>query len=80
MWDGESAARRPQLGDEMRKQNYGKIINICSSTVFNGPPNFLHYVTIESGGGLGDLDPRRCRAKLGEDGICVNSLAARPDR
>ena len=57
---------------EMRKLRYGKIINICSSTVFSGPPNFLHYVA--SKGGILAMT-RSLSREVGEDGICVNSLA-----
>jgi NAD(P)-dependent dehydrogenase (short-subunit alcohol dehydrogenase family) len=57
---------------EMRKQNYGKIINLCSGSVFNGAPNYLHYIT--SKGGV--LAMTRCLSReLGDDGIRVNSLA-----
>jgi 3-oxoacyl-[acyl-carrier protein] reductase len=32
----------------MREQRYGRIINVSSMTVFEGTPNFLHYVTSKS--------------------------------
>lgn len=57
---------------EMRKQQYGKIINICSSVVFNGPIGFLHYVS--SKGGILAMT-RSLSREVGDDGICVNSLA-----
>jgi NAD(P)-dependent dehydrogenase (short-subunit alcohol dehydrogenase family) len=56
----------------MRKQRYGKIINVASGTVFKGTPMFLHYVT--SKGAV--VAMARCLAReLGEDNICVNTLA-----
>ena len=57
---------------EMRKKQYGKIINIASGTVLKGTPLFLHYVT--SKGAI--VAMTRCLAReLGEDGIRVNTLA-----
>jgi len=56
----------------MRKQRYGKIINVASGTVFKGTPMFLHYVT--SKGAIVAMS--RCLAReLGKDNICVNTLA-----
>jgi NAD(P)-dependent dehydrogenase (short-subunit alcohol dehydrogenase family) len=56
----------------MRKQKYGKIINVASGTVFKGTPMFLHYVT--SKGAV--VAMARCLAReLGPDNICVNTLA-----
>lgn len=56
----------------MRKQKYGKIVNIASGTVFKGMPFLLHYVT--SKGAIVALT--RCLAReLGNDGIRVNTLA-----
>jgi NAD(P)-dependent dehydrogenase (short-subunit alcohol dehydrogenase family) len=56
----------------MRKQRYGKIINVASGTVFKGTPLFLHYVT--SKGAV--VAMTRCLAReLGNDNICVNTLA-----
>lgn len=56
----------------MRRQRYGKIINIASGTVFKGTPLFLHYVT--SKGAV--VAMTRCLAReLGNDNICVNTLA-----
>ncbi|WP_295853013.1 SDR family oxidoreductase [uncultured Xylophilus sp.] len=56
----------------MRKQRYGKIINVASGTVFKGTPLFLHYVT--SKGAIVAMS--RCLAReLGNDNICVNTLA-----
>jgi len=57
---------------QMRKQNYGKIINIASGTLFKGTPHLLHYVT--SKGAV--MTMTRCLAReVGDDNICVNSLA-----
>lgn len=57
---------------EMRKIGYGKIINICSGTVFKGTAGKCHYVA--SKGAV--LAMTRVMAReLGGDNICVNSLA-----
>src|SRR5271167_862639 len=56
----------------MRRQHYGKIINIASGTVFKGTPLMLHYVT--SKGAIVGMT-RALARELGEDGICVNALA-----
>ena len=57
---------------EMRKNNYGKIINLSSGSFFNGAPNYLHYIT--SKGGI--MAMTRCLSReLGDAGIRVNSLA-----
>lgn len=56
----------------MKQQGYGKIINISSSTIFNGSPYFLHYVTSKAGiVGL----TRALAREVGEYGIRVNSVA-----
>ena len=57
---------------EMRKNAYGRIINIASGTVFKGTPQFLHYVT--SKGAVVALT-RSLAREVGVDGICVNTLA-----
>lgn len=57
---------------EMRKQGYGKIINVSSGTAFSGATNFLHYVS--SKGGIISMT-RSLSREVGDDGICVNSLA-----
>ncbi|MDA0240011.1 MAG: glucose 1-dehydrogenase [Proteobacteria bacterium] len=56
----------------MRKQKSGKIINIASGTLFKGAPNMLHYVT--SKGAILAMT-RSLSREVGEDGICVNTLA-----
>jgi NAD(P)-dependent dehydrogenase (short-subunit alcohol dehydrogenase family) len=56
----------------MKRQHYGKIINITSGTVFKGTPLMLHYVT-SKGAVIGMT--RALARELGEDGICVNALA-----
>lgn len=57
---------------QMRKQQYGKIINIASGTVFKGIPLMLHYVS--SKGAI--VAMTRCLAReLGDDGIRVNTMA-----
>ncbi|HLI20204.1 MAG TPA: SDR family oxidoreductase [Stellaceae bacterium] len=56
----------------MRRKQYGKIINITSGTVWNGPPNMLHYVSTK-GAILGMT--RALSTELGKDGIRVNAIA-----
>jgi NAD(P)-dependent dehydrogenase (short-subunit alcohol dehydrogenase family) len=56
----------------MRKQNYGKIINIASGTVFKGTPMQLHYVT--SKGAIIAMS-RVLAREVGDDNICVNTIA-----
>ncbi len=56
----------------MRRQKYGKIINIASGTLFKGTPNLLHYVS--SKGAILAMS-RSLSREVGHDGICVNSLA-----
>lgn len=57
---------------EMRKNKYGRIINIASGTVFKGTPNLLHYVTSK---GAIVAFTRALAREVGGDGICVNTLA-----
>ena len=57
---------------EMKKQKYGKIINIASGTVFKGTPLLLHYVS--SKGAIVAMT-RALARELGDDGIRVNALA-----
>jgi len=56
----------------MRRQRYGRIINISSSVFWRGVPGFLHYATTKAGViGL----TRSLSRELGEYGITVNSVA-----
>jgi NAD(P)-dependent dehydrogenase (short-subunit alcohol dehydrogenase family) len=56
----------------MRKQRYGRIINISSSVFWRGVPGFLHYATSKAGIiGL----TRSLSHELGTYGITVNSVA-----
>lgn len=57
---------------QMKKQGKGKIINITSSTFFQGVPFFLHYVS--SKGGVIALT-RALAREVGDDGIAVNAIA-----
>ena len=56
----------------MRRQGYGKIINIASGTVFKGTPMMLHYVASK---GAVVAMTRAMARELGEYGICCNALA-----
>ncbi|HXF33416.1 MAG TPA: glucose 1-dehydrogenase [Candidatus Acidoferrales bacterium] len=55
----------------MRKQSYGKIINISSGTYLEGSPSRIHYVTSKAGI-IGFT--RTLASELGSDNICVNAL------
>ena len=57
---------------QMKKQKYGKIINIASGTIFKGSPNLLHYVS--SKGAILAMT-RSLSRELGDHGIRVNALA-----
>lgn len=56
----------------MRKGGWGRIINISSGTVFKGTPFLLHYVA--SKGAIIAMT-RSLARELGDDGVCVNTLA-----
>jgi len=56
----------------MRRQKYGKIINITSSGVMKGIPMLLHYIASKAAVvGM----TRSLARELGADNICVNVLA-----
>lgn len=57
---------------QMRKQKYGKIINIGSTTMMTGLTHRLHYVTAK---GAILAMTRSLAAELGADGIRVNTAA-----
>ncbi|HVL76762.1 MAG TPA: glucose 1-dehydrogenase [Noviherbaspirillum sp.] len=56
----------------MRREGYGRIVNISSGTPFKGTPNLLHYVTSK---GAILAFTRALAREVGGDGICVNTLA-----
>jgi 3-oxoacyl-[acyl-carrier protein] reductase len=56
----------------MREQGYGKIINVTSSTFWEGVGGFIHY-TSSKGGVIGFT--RALGRELGQFGIRVNALA-----
>jgi NAD(P)-dependent dehydrogenase (short-subunit alcohol dehydrogenase family) len=56
----------------MRRQGYGKVINIASGTVFKGVPMMLHYVATK---GAIIAMTRSMASELGTDGIRVNAIA-----
>ncbi len=57
---------------QMRKQAYGKIINISSGTALKGSPSRIHYVTSKAGI-LGFT--KTLANEVGKDNICVNCVA-----
>jgi NAD(P)-dependent dehydrogenase (short-subunit alcohol dehydrogenase family) len=57
---------------EMRKNGYGKIVNISTSRFFQGVPFFLHYDSTK--GAIIGITRSLCR-ELGDDNICVNCIA-----
>lgn len=56
----------------MRRQGYGKIVNVGSATMFSGLPNRLHYVTAK---GAIYAMTRALAVELGGYGIRVNTIA-----
>ena len=57
---------------QMRRQGYGKIVNIGSGTVFKGAPMLLHYVSSK---GAVTAMTRALARELGDAGIRVNTLS-----
>ena len=57
---------------QMRKQQYGKIVNIGSGTAFHGRGGRIHYTTSKAGV-LGFT--RTLAREIGKDGITVNCVA-----
>jgi 3-oxoacyl-[acyl-carrier protein] reductase len=57
---------------QMRKQRYGKIVNISSSTAIKGSASRIHYVTSKAGI-IGFT--KTLAMELGKDNICVNCIA-----
>lgn len=57
--------------DLMRRRGYGRIVNICSNSIFAGTPNMAHYVA--SKGGVFSFT-RALATELGGDKITVNSV------
>ena len=56
----------------MRKQKYGRIINISSNVFWRGLPGFLHYSASK---GAVIAMTRALAHEVGKDGITVNSIA-----
>ena len=57
---------------QMKRQRKGKIVNVSSSSFFQGVPYFLHYVA--SKGGIIAFTRALARG-VGDEGICVNAIA-----
>lgn len=57
---------------QMKKQGRGKIINLCSSTIFKGVTHFIHYVSSK---GAVAAFTRSLAREVGEYGINVNAIA-----
>ena len=56
----------------MRKQQYGKIINVASGTLFKGSTGLMHYVASK---GAVVAMTRVMARELGDFNICVNAIA-----
>ncbi|MBK17630.1 MAG: dehydrogenase [Rhodospirillaceae bacterium] len=56
----------------MRERQYGKIVNVASTTALKGTPMMLHYVS--SKGAILGMTKSMAR-EVGEDNICVNAIA-----
>jgi len=56
----------------MKERGYGKIVNVCSTTVFAGAAGLLHYVTSK---GAVLAFTRALAREVGEFGIRVNAFA-----
>lgn len=56
----------------MRERQYGKIVNVASTTALKGTPMMLHYVS--SKGAVLGMTKAMAR-EVGEDNICVNAIA-----
>jgi NAD(P)-dependent dehydrogenase (short-subunit alcohol dehydrogenase family) len=56
----------------MRKQKYGKVVNIASGTLFKGSTHLLHYVASK---GAVVAMTRSMARELGNDNILVNCIA-----
>jgi 3-oxoacyl-[acyl-carrier protein] reductase len=55
----------------MKEQQYGKIINVSSTTVWDGTPNFLHYVATKAAM-IGFS--RALAREVGDNNIAVNTV------
>jgi len=58
--------------DLMRENGYGRIVNICSNSIFAGTPNMAHYVATK--GGVMTFS-RALATELGGHRITVNCVA-----
>ena len=56
----------------MKEQQYGKIVNISSSTVFSGSPGRVHYTASK---GAVIAITRTLAREVGQYNICVNAIA-----
>jgi NAD(P)-dependent dehydrogenase (short-subunit alcohol dehydrogenase family) len=58
--------------ENMRKKNWGRIVNLTSATIFLGTPNNLHYIA--SKGAIATMT-RSLANELGAGNITVNAVA-----